>query len=210
MKERPILFSAAMVCAILEGRKTQTRRIIKEQPLPGCIGTYGIGIPFIRGKNGDVRCPYGQPGDRLWVRETWADLTKTHGRRWEKFNPSTKLYQRGVGPFVWYRADGEQPDTGSGTPLSEPWRPSIHMPRWASRINLEVTGVRVEQLQDISEADAVAEGCDNGKSDAAISTGWYERPKAAYRRLWEQINGIGSWNENPWVWVVEFKVLENG
>lgn len=200
MKERPILFSASMVCAILEGRKTQTRRIIKEQPLLGCIGTYGVGIPFIRGKNGDVRCPYGQPGDRLWVRETFCPIY-----------PQDPHYNGGRPIEYDYAATYKHGDRlGDLLGIKKRWTPSIHMPRSASRITLEVTGVRVEQLNEISEADAVAEGCDNGKSDAAISTGWYERPKAAYRRLWEQINGIGSWNENPLVWVVEFKVLENG
>lgn len=200
MKERPILFSASMVCAILEGRKTQTRRIIKEQPLLGCIGTYGVGIPFVRGKNGDVRCPYGTPGDRLWVRETFCPIY-----------PQDPHYNGGRPIEYDYAATYKHGDRlGDLLGIKKRWTPSIHMPRSASRITLEVTGVRVEQLNEISEADAVAEGCDNGKSDAAISTGWYERPKAAYRRLWEQINGIGSWNENPLVWVVEFKVLENG
>lgn len=202
MKERPILFSASMVCAILEGRKTQTRRIIKEQPLPGCIGTYGVGIPFIRGKNGDVRCPYGQPGDRLWVRETFHTVD---------------------GHRAFYRADYNHNPKGDKE-HGIVWTPSIHMPRWASRINLEVTGVRVERLNEISEADAVAEGIKQAREplsylwnadypDKGCGTSGDDKepgPVAAYHHLWTYINGVGSWNENPWVWVVEFKVLENG
>jgi hypothetical protein len=88
------------------------------------------------------------------------------------------------------------------------WTPSIHMPRWASRITLEIVSVRVERLQDITEECAKAEGCDNSNSEAAITVGWYERPRSAFIRLWESINGADSWLSNPWVWVVEFKRVE--
>jgi len=200
MKERPILFSAPMVRAILEGRKTQTRRIIKEQPLPGCIGAYGVGIPFIRGKNGDVRCPYGQLGDRLWVRETFHTVD---------------------GHRAFYRADYNHNPKGDKE-HGIVWTPSIHMPRWASRINLEVTGVRVEQLNEISVEDAKAEGIKQAREplsylwnadypDKGCGTSGDDKepgPVAAYHHLWTSINGVGSWNKNPWVWVVEFKVVE--
>jgi hypothetical protein len=174
MRERPILFSAPMVRALLAGTKTQTRRIVKG------------GIPF----DDDfeiVASPYGDPGDRLWVREShW----------WFKDEPDNSC---GYYPpkltreDVEYRADG---DDGRKV-----WRPSIHMPRWASRITLEVTGVRVERLQDISEADARAEGVEpNAFERTADNYG-----SVLYRRLWESINGPGSWDANPWVWVVEFR-----
>lgn len=215
MKSRPMLFSTPMVQAILNGSKTQTRRIVNPQPIENerfCGGAY-IPTPkkllrppevsaeiSVEASYVHTCCPYGRPGDQLWVRETWADLSKAIGRTWEKYNPETKLYDRGFTPFVWYRADGEQPDNGSGTPFSEPWRPSIHMPRSVCRLNLKITRIRVERLQDISVKDAIAEG---------IPRGGPENPDGIeikdYRNLWEQINGAGSWDKNPWVWVVEFK-----
>lgn len=222
MKERPILFSAPMVRGILSGGKSQTRRVVKPQPHDGCgriwceeynptvIDRWGDEQPgkeifgaYSEDGEWGVRCPFGQPGDRLWVRETWADLTATHGRKWEKLNSSTNLYERGVEPFVWYRADGEQPCIGSGRPLSEPWKPSIHMPRWASRITLEVTGVRVERLQDITPAECVCEGYESDLSKPY----WSEEIKALdwYRDLWGAINGPGSWEANPLVWVIQFE-----
>lgn len=229
IKERPILFSAPMVRAILDGTKTQTRRVVKPKYISDRIEIVEWrqqnGLWF--GLNGyrtvvSMACPYGQPGDRLWVRETWADLTKTHGHRWERFNSETRLYERGVNPFVWYRADGDQPDIGNGELNPEKWKPSIHMPRWASRIKLEVTGVRVERLQSICEEDAIAEGVEK----TIIGDGWrrYCADKeleacglvpcstaaGSYSYLWDSINGDGSFMANPWVWVVEFKVLENG
>lgn len=173
MKERPILFSAPMVRALLDGRKTQTRRVVKPQPTATreeAIRTYGKGGTFIleAGFFG-VRCPYGQLGDRLWVRETWGAC---------------------AGSPV-YRADDNAtcPDGGR-------WKPSIHMPRWASRITLEVTGVRVERLQDISEEDAIAEGVPEQRGDP-----W------AFQCLWDSINGARercSWAANPWVWAITF------
>ena len=196
MAERPILFSAPMVRAILAGTKTQTRRVVKPQPaergdnggafmeiIPSLLPSRGglFDVRYALDNPRAIRCPYGQPGDRLWVRETFG-----HFERNENFKP---------GAEVFYRADGNCLEL-------EPWRPSIHMPRWASRITLEITGVRVERLQDISEADAYAEGiqhCDL----------WGDgTPRGFYRVLWEQINGAGSWDASPWVWVVEFKRME--
>jgi hypothetical protein len=144
--------------------------------------------------------PYGKPGDRLWVRETWA----------YHLHAQASLADDD-GPWV-YAADGEQ---AKQYRLCDRWRPSIHMPRWASRITLEVTGVRVERLQDISEADAVAEGAPCWFCRAAVvditpgrdcACALEPRPgRIAYRELWNSINGAGSWDMNPWVWVVEFR-----
>lgn len=200
MKERPILFSAPMVRAILDGSKTQTRRIVGGHSIrqPGVF--IGLTGPDAEQINFDTesaewycdggfwhkRCPYGQPGDRLWVRETF---TATRDRE-----------------AILYRADPFYADMPRGDLGRDwDWTPSIHMPRWASRILLEVVGVRVERLQDISEDDAIAEGCqwdedDNHEVD----------PVSMYRELWEQINGAGSWDANPWVWVVEFRRMEQG
>jgi hypothetical protein len=173
MKERPILFSGPMVRAILDGRKTQTRRVVK-------LRNDSCGDPIMP-NDPRMPCPFGGPGDRLWVKET-------HG-------PS-------AGGMV-YRADG-----GTACPDGGKWRPSIFMPRWASRITLEVTGVRVERLQDISQADAMAEGVTQGVYrglTGSIVATCEDQVVEGYRELWQSINGPGSWDANPWVWVVEFK-----
>jgi hypothetical protein len=207
MKERPILFSGQMVRAILEGRKTQTRRIVKPQPtkdyvtlmpLSGeLVGVTKHGGPI--DNRGWLHCPYGKPGDRLWVRETWG-----------------KVHYEGVdeSPTIFYRADERDQERDELTR----WRPSIHMPRWASRINLEVVSVRVERLQDISEEDAMSEGIESweerGVDDAQdyyrdyVTGGHVYNAKDSFRSLWQSINGPGSWEANPWVWVVEFKRIE--
>jgi hypothetical protein len=265
MKERNILFSAAMVRPTLAGTKTQTRRVVKPQPptpeeFPGavfglsrCVADEvkmynvndhdrlpkhptdwdlvgSVGRARAAGRSMRYRCPYGQPGDRLVGRETWqyADWTED-----------------GM-PWIRYRADGatrlieDTPEdwserlTNVWASLSDPanyaidnraadrrWRPAIHMPRWASRILLEIVSVRVDRLQDISEADAWAEGCergepwDNGQGffpalrDLGGGTydGW-DDAREWYADLWESINGPGSWDANPWVWVVEFKRID--
>ena len=195
MTERPILFSAPMVRAILAGTKTQTRRIAKPQPEPGEIGSFGRGIPFIRGRDKTYRCPYGQPGDRLWVREAFD------------FLPSGGPDQPTACEIVYW-ANGAiepriaPPDYNPMVYAHEKIRPSIHMPRWASRITLEITGVRVERLQDISKDDAKAEGVDALPMETRRATA-----KADFHALWESINGAGSWDANPWVWVLEFRRL---
>ena len=192
MKERPILFSAPMVRAILDGRKTQTRRIVKNIGIVPGIGEILKGSDDI--KEWPELCPYGKPGDRLWVRETF----KQHDE------------------VISYKADGtwitDFQHTGGINPHENiTWIPSIHMPRNASRILLEITGVRVERLQDISECDAKAEGsyvCDYfGRRllDQSSNQGCY---KWGYRSIWESLNGTGSWDLNPFVWVIEFKLLE--
>lgn len=180
MNEHPILFSTEMVRAILDGRKTMTRRIIKRGVVGRMMSGDQILWPYIydkQGKSVAVPCPYGQPGDLLWVREAW------------------KLSPRGN---ALYRAD---PALGPDS-YEKGWRPSIHMPRWASRINLEVTGVRVERVQDISEDDAIAEGMEIVPVGTAT---WTNRQ--SFSILWDKINAkrSHSWDSNPWVWVVEFK-----
>lgn len=199
MKERPILFSAPMVRALLSGSKTQTRRIMKPQPekcppdysRPGHLWPCRIHQTMLHVEKelqnlegsweglAGAACPYGREGDRLWVRETF-------GRAWHHAQP----------PF-FYRASDEN-SVGSH-PEFDGWKPSIHMPRAASRIMLEIVSVRVERLNDISEADAAAEG-------APVH---FKSSRDNFCALWQQINGPGSWNANPWVWVVEFKIVED-
>ena len=187
MKERPILFSAPMVRALLAGTKTQTRRIIKPQHL----AFFNQDAAAMLSDWNERPLPYGQPGDRLWVRETFG-----HFECNQHFKPGCNVY---------YRADGNCLEL-------EPWRPSIHMPRWASRITLEITSVRVERLQEISEADAIAEGVTRlPGGDMWTAGGIYDgplhdaNPCGAYRRLWESINGPDSWAANPRVWAIEFR-----
>lgn len=202
MKERPILFSAPMVRALLDGSKTQTRRIVKIQPPAGTVsvGIYHHPDPREHFWAWDGHhiiewakpCPYGQPGDRLWVRETWANDAEA---QWE-------TQKRGA----YYRADDDAEETkancvAAGMPFR--WIPSIHMPRWASRIDLLIKSARVERLQDISETDALAEGITYAQLPENPQDA--QRARTWYRGLWEQINGAGSWEANPWVWVVEFE-----
>ena len=216
MKERPILFSAPMVQAIREGRKTQTRRVCKASTISTSLEGVDGGVATFSRLYGDgpghevqedvyqLRCPYGKPGDRLWVREGFKRIASGE-------------VKNGYGEVRYgfaYKADGAtiwaprttiihdlsgQPDTGPMQFQPRPWKPSIHMPRIASRILLEVTDVRVERLQDISEEDVIAEGRLN---EIIYGTGWY-------RGLWESIDGAGSWDVNPWVWCVSFKMIES-
>lgn len=198
MKERPILFNAEMVKAILGGRKTQTRRVVKFPLRDVNMGCELAGNELAgEVKAGDYRnCPLGQPGDQLWVREaifpaplemqtepprkTMWNIAYRDGQQLEKlapaaYNPTIYNYER--------------------------WTPSIHMPRWASRIDLVITGVRVERLQDISNSDIRAEG-------AAQFGCTHHRLK--FQSLWESIYGDSSWQSNPWVWVIEFEHLRAG
>lgn len=188
MKERPILFSGPMVRAILEGRKTQTRRIWKPRKIWQDECEDGYSMPHFVDGDGefhDQPCPYGQPGDRLWVRETWRVA-----------DGGTKYYE--------YAADRSVLREAVDEACCVKWKPSIYMKRAASRITLEVVAVRVERLQDISRGDAMAEGCPfANKADGGDPRIWYSW-------LWNQINGDGSWDANPWVWVVEFRKVEGG
>lgn len=253
MTERPILFSAEMVRAILRGDKTQTRRKapIRELKIlqhPGDMLTWSVSfLKAIKGtltshsggKFSDLQArsiiasqfnPYGKPGDLLWVRETWC-LTRdtldyeTGGEAssydWDKdLYGDPRSYLNG-GPGVGdcaalhYPADGEDNTPSEMWPCiglrgeilrkkEIRWRPSIHMPRWASRITLEVKSVRVERLQDISEDDAGAEGCEQvgwiDETDVGMSS-----YREGFARLWNRINGSGAWEANPWVWVLSFE-----
>ncbi len=202
-RERPILFSGPMVRAILEGRKTVTRRVVK--PQPDFLGSMvDPNTPFKTldaGLHARITCPYGEPGDRLWVREAWAADAQV-----DAIAPSD-LSQ---GEPIWYPADLSVRQTGCSMISKGRVRPSIHMPRWACRILLEITAVRVERLQDISEEQALAEGvrgepCDHARQACADIGCWGDTAKGAFGFLWESLNGEGSWAANPWVWVVEFK-----
>jgi hypothetical protein len=205
IKERPILFSGPMVRAILDGRKTQTRRVIKPQPawkVANMDVRYNseseVYLPYIT--DGKYKgwcttpmwyCPYGQPGDRLWVRETFL------------------YWSIGGGAGLYYKA--------SDTDIPGPWKPSIFMKREYSRITLEITRIRVERLQDIENGDAMSEGVElpdavrfamrNGFGGGEFDAIDYS-PIDDYRKLWESINGAGSWDINPWVWVLEFRRVE--
>ena len=201
-KERPILFSGPMVRAILEGRKTVTRRPVKRLALQWLEDGFEPG--FVANPD-NAMCPYGQPGERLWVRETWARVGTTD----PGYLTYRATYPRCL-PAGWESVPADIRDAG------ERWRPSIHMPRAACRILLEITAVRIERLQSITDQQAQAEGIER---DAAMPTLWKRGPlhgdqnlvqvtnfpKLAFRSIWEAINGHESWAANPWVWVVEFK-----
>ncbi|AYC20098.1 hypothetical protein DZA65_03223 [Dickeya dianthicola] len=220
MKETGLIFNSDMVRAIIDGRKTQTRRIVK-----GCEGAAAfspewdiknneffavLGEKDHTGMNpvlGAISCPFGAVGDRIWVRETWQaiyDHTDEHGyveeRCYAKGIPKQKHYWKPVFAEAWGNEDHES--------RGFPWRPSIHMPRWASRITLEITGVRVERLNDISEDDARAEGI----ADGGCLTCGEPHPDAtdAFAHLWQSIYGEENWFANPWVWVVEFRRIDGG
>lgn len=226
MKERPILFSGAMVRAILDGRKTQTRRIVKPQPTPGqgMVNASYCGHPHLWLRSGPCRsddptyewkCPYGKPGDRFWVREAWR-VGKPHDQTPPcDILPAalaidkgvTVLYEAGgwrsVGPSG--RGEPTYPDDAGMPDWAGKCRPSMFMPRAMSRITLEITGVRVERLNDCSVKDAIAEGAEPLPPDPAITQVCPEDYVAGYRKLWDSINGAGAWKANPWVWVVEFR-----
>ena len=212
MTDKPILFSAPMVRAILEGRKSQTRRIIKPQPdavLDGepywHIGGYRTRV----GAKNPFFCPYGQPGDRLWVRETCRaeELPSgLDGVRYLADDCFIPIENTEAASDAWLSL------AAYGQRLSGHHKcrkvPAIHMPRWASRITLEITGIRMERLQDISESDAMAEGWarrDDLTSDDEVHR---EAAREWFMDIWESINGPGSWCANPWVWVVEFRRIE--
>lgn len=226
MREYPILFSGEMVRALLDGRKTQTRRVIKPQPtrMAYAGGVFSMGaIGFVGDEGKTFLCPYGKPGDRLWVRETWAPMC----RNADPICQCTEDYEYRENHYIEYRADTGNPypgqwpiDEARGNPDAPKWCPSIHMPRWASRITLDVVRVRVERLQEISRDDAIAEGLYSFTSNLGAKNsspvrfysaskgdeGGYMNPVEAFENLWDSINakrGYG-WDVNPWVWVIEF------
>ncbi|HZZ77139.1 MAG TPA: hypothetical protein VFE62_01390 [Gemmataceae bacterium] len=188
MKARPILMSAPMVNALLSGAKSQTRRIVKPQATgKTCLYDPAIGFRFHGGPN--LKCPYGQPGDLLWVKETWA--IKDCGNR-VSLNPDAWASGWPVNRLQYCATDDPpQPDYWWNK------RSSMFMPRWASRLTLELTDVRVERLKDISEANACAEGFASDGDESA---------KLWYAMLWDKINGNGAWEQNPWVWALTFKM----
>lgn len=213
IKERPILFSGAMVRALLAGSKTQTRRVVKPQPANGLSNINGNFVlhstivdgvhkadPGAKNIYGHVRCPYGQPGERLWVRETFL-------------HTGTQLIAATGQPGYIYQAESNQFEGWDGR-----WKPSIHMPRVASRLLLEIVSVRVERLSDISEADAVAEGIEVVYRDGpevfykrySQPRKWHKllNPRHSYETLWESIKRPGSWAANPWVWVLTFRAID--
>jgi len=182
MKTHPILFNGDMVRAILEGRKSQTRRILK-----GSTEHKGEYNPAYLERHKDDPgwkkiCPYGQPGDLLWVREGFTKSVS--------------------GKIFTYRAD--YPD-GAKPICHLKWKPSIHMPRIINRITLEIKNIRVERLQDISEEDAEAEGVKWFNSGGVECPGMPKTPLEAFKQIWSEINGSESWNENPWLWTIQFE-----
>jgi hypothetical protein len=202
--DRPILFNGDMVRAILDGRKTQTRRIVKPQPVEWRPGSWSWPAAFTTEKpypwtlawhephrpKSIGTCPYGQPGDRLWVRETWRMVDS-------------------LNRICIYKADPRDAETQAFLDAQKMWKPSIHMPRWASRLTLVIESVRVERLQDISEEDARVVGvecCAHGEYD--FDYGSMSSARANFRRLWSSVYGAESWERNDWVWVVEFRKAE--
>lgn len=182
MTDRPMLFQSDMVRAILDGRKTMMRRACKGVALDWLTNA-GFAPEFV-GNRKNKLCPHGNVGDRIWVRESW--------QAWAECDKlKAALLQNDVRLRLNYPANGNT------------WpnrvRPSIHMPRWASRITLAIIGVRVERLQDISRGDAMAEGCPFPN----MAQG--QDPRNWYAKLWDSINSSGSWTANPWVWCIEFK-----
>lgn len=217
MKERGMIFNGEMVRAILDGWKTQTRRIVKSDCMD--IGEKDDGTlwPWREHDNGGdywYPCPFGEVGDRIWVRETWQaihDSVDEFGHVEERtYSPSIPKEKDRYWHTVYAEHFGDENREDRGFP----WRPAIHMPRWASRILLEITSVRVERLNDISQKDAQAEGME--------LTGWrptYSDPDSGgevwtpydnFAELWQSLYGVGSWLSNPWVWVIEFRRIEGG
>jgi hypothetical protein len=218
MVERPILMSPPMVQQTLSGLKGQTRRpitdhpggdwvndgygrIISKHPKQGKFGLFvrrGVGTDFHQFDI--VPCRFGQPGDQLWVRENG----------WERPERTPKMMRNGADTWApyYYDADGiTEADAADFKAWRFKRRPSIHMPRWASRISLEITHVRAERLQDISEADCIAEGCPGGHG-AIAGYAYYATPLEHFHWLWNEINGAGAWELNPWVWAIGFKVIK--
>jgi len=224
MKERPIIFSAPMIRAIQDGRKTQTRRIVKPQPEGHRINVEVCGdqlmVCFNEHEKGEpceyapfARCPYGQPGELLWVRENG----------WERPHRTAKMMREGANTWKPYYYDADSLSRWDVEEFKE-WgfkrRPSIHMPRWASRITLEVTDVRVQRLQEISEADARAEGCLSdadylrelshirGADAARALPSRLRSARDEFHSLWNDIHGFGAWAANPWVRAISFRRVD--
>lgn len=229
MTERGMIFNGEMVRAILDGRKTQTRRPIKPQP------TLTKGSSFswkgnLYGSGSDdretninfahVACPFGKSGDRIWVRETFSCIGNEDGH---PVDADGNLCNREDAQCIYRASAIQKPNnyglwtSPDGFDFDGAWTPSIHMPRWASRITLEITRVRVERLNSISEEDAQADGVQPAGEllpdypDTYLTpAGDFATAKVAFQCLWESIYGDDSWQANPWVWVIEFKRIEGG
>lgn len=231
MKERPILFNTEMVKAILEGRKTQTRRVLDN--------THPVVTGFVpNGEHGywkgtakseqiiqqyittfplTIKCPFGVVGDRLWVREAFVPDPSADSDHWNDEDSLHTYYSwDGCGSkvselpkalktnkHVFYKAEANQPELSL-------WTPNYRMPRWASRILLEITSIRVERLQSISKEDAKAEGCDYSTHPTAVEMGFAIGAQTNFRHAWEKIHGDSAWDKNPWVWVIDFKAAKVG
>lgn len=226
MKERPILMNGAMVRAVLDGSKTQTRRVMKPQPEPtphrpgdyqwpcnafqSMVSVADTRAPGAHGMAGDA-CPHGAHGNRLWVRETFGYVSPDEHQR--PLSECSIEYRADLPPGSTDRPGGWPATECVGDPARPRWRPSIHMPRAVSRILLEIVSVRVERLNDCSETDALAEGVAIDRAGGHFidgTTGRHASPVGssaveAFKSLWESINGTGSWAANTWVWVIEFK-----
>lgn len=217
MKERPVLFNGDMVRAILDGRKTQTRRVMTPQPVLENVFMGGAnqqswthkGTATPAGWLMHNMCPFGQVGDRLWVRETFRLFDNYQECGCSDFPCNCPSHNSPI-----YRA--------SNNDCEDKWTPSIHMPRSACRLVLEITDVRVERLNSISEEDALAEGirrtdnnfgngpayCDYMLANLNDVAEWYNSPSDSFISLWQSIYGAESWQHSPWVWVIEFKRVE--
>lgn len=203
MKERGMIFNAEMVRALLDGRKTQTRRPVKFPVHDKNLGCELAGNELAGELSAGnyLNSAFGKPGDRIWVRETWAEAGASA--------PDLKLYRANYPEHVPSHYENVPPANEIR------WTPSIHMPRWASRILLEITGVRVERLNSIHDVDAMREGIQNLTTCSHADFGIpdvvnAQHPARAFQLLWESIYGAESWKANPWVWVIEFKVVNCG
>ncbi|MCA3413023.1 MAG: hypothetical protein INF84_00340 [Roseomonas sp.] len=234
MVERPIPFKGEMVRAILDGRKTQTRRIMKVQPWPDALVTVEHYHPTVIDRHGDMqpgketfgahwddgeyglKSPYGEPGDLLWVRETcWAESTfDGDGVRYPADHVWRIIENTQEASEAWCKLARYGGDAALDNQTNTGMRvPPTHMPRWASRITLRITDIRVERLQDISEDDARAEGvtpATEPPTAAALMTAvgrgaWFMPHRGAFANIWNKINGPDAWDENPWVWAISFE-----
>jgi len=210
MRERPILFSASMVHAILDDRKTMTRRALNEREHTKFAAAADLGEcgRFLEGQTitpadrtyHSMLCRYGEPGDRLYVRETFQPIYA------EGSNPNSANYKTGEGYAISYPAtDGRIEFVDADDEVSDRCKPAIHMPRWASRILLEITSTRVERLHDITKEDSISEGI-YGPYGSSMGIPFTARDH--FQALWSGINGEESWYSNPWVWVVGFRRIE--
>lgn len=205
MRERPILFSGPMVRAILDGRKTQTRRVVTEAYKSHRKDGAKL-LPELLRNGVGAACPYGKPGDCLWVRESWGDVTLAF-QSYECEEPQVWAFR--ADEAVHNRNGFLEHMSDSGI-VCRRWRPSIFMPRWMSRLSLEIANVRVERLQEMSLEDAQSEGVEIEQVEQSAGKEWLPRTLSRFIAGWNALNAKRgySWESNPWVWVIEFKRLE--